>query len=415
MSTIDIVYAIEVTILIIFSLKSRKKFGFIINHYTLTNLFWCGVLMLSIYYNTYDRPISNEVYYIFFIGLISFNLSMFTSKIKRIPDQIVSKDFSLKKRRILEIMTLLAVVPLAYKNLKLLLSGVDLWIINHEYWDEGRQGNYFEMFYSQNVIQPLSSVLMATCFFAKYRDSSYYSKWISIILAVSFALLNMLLTGGGRTGLITLVYIMLLSMIAGRIIKDSSIVYSINLKWIAGFIILGFIGIAWSSAGRGDSSSLMEVLSFRLALSPAVFEGYYYDEAFWRSHTWGLSMFETPFVILTMPLRLLGICFDFERLSTLEQLPHWTPADGLEHNAVVTAYLYYLKDFGLAGVVIGPFLVGKIYNIIWNYFRKEPFLLFFYFSGICVTCLDTYYPFARGFTFVLIFVLLYNKYVKEKI
>lgn len=413
MNILDFVFIVEVVILIVFSLKSKKKFGFIFNHYALTNAFWCGVLMLSIYFNTYDCPISNEVYYIFFIGLIFFNLSMFTSKIKKIPGNLYIQDFSLKKRRMLEFITLSAVVPLAYQNLKQIMSGVDLWIINHEYWEEGRQGSYFEMFYSQNVIAPLSSLLMATCFFARYYDSTKCSRWISILIAVSFALLNMLLTGGGRTGLITLVYIMILSMAAERIINVPNMVYKINIKWVICFIVIGFVGIAWASLGRGDSSGLMEVLSYRLALSPALFEGYYYDKSFWRTHTWGLAMFETPFAIVTMPLKLLGISIDFERISTLEQIPHWTPADGTMHNAVVTAYLYYLKDFGLLGVAIGPFIVGKIYNLIWNYFRKTPFLLFFYFTGICVTCLDTYYPFARGFTFLIIFAFLYNRYVRR--
>lgn len=392
---------------------SKRKFGIWINHYALYNLYWIACLTISIFFNNYDRPVSDEVYFIFFIGTFAFNSTLFLFKIR--PYQRAYKPsseyYSLKKRRLIELLVLGMIVPLAYNNLKLILSGVELWIINHDYWETQRQeGSYLQLMFMQNIVQPLSTLIMVTCMFSKYYDRKKTSGLICVVVGVSMAILNVLLTGGGRTGLMTLIYVIFLSYAANKIMPQSN-VFPIKTKYVVGFIIFAFAGIAWASMGRGDEKMLIGVLTERLELFAALFEGYYVDTHHCEGYTLGLAMFETPIAIITYPFKSLGL--DFERISTLEQMPQWTPATASMHNANVSAYLYYMKDFGKFGVVLGPVITAYIYMLLYKCFCKSDFLVFFYFTGICVTCFETTYPFGRGFVFLIIFALLYDKYTRK--
>ena len=172
-------------------------------------------------------------------------------------------------------------------------------------------------------------------------------------------------------------------------------------------------GIAIASFGRTEERNVISVMLERISTYPALFEGWYKGTDICEGYAFGLSMFETPINILTYPFRsLFGI--SFERISLIEQQVQMAPALGHTSNAVVSAYLTYMRDFGVFGVAIGPFLVGTIYNLLWRLCRKNSFLLVFYFTGIGVTCLDSGYPFGRGYMFIIIFVYLYQKYTKAK-
>ena len=61
---------------------------------------------------------------------------------------------------------------------------------------------------------------------------------------------------------------------------------------------------------------------------------------------------------------------------------------------------------------IGPYIVGKIYNLLWRFCRNDRFLIVFYFSGVCATCFDSTYPFARGYFFAMLFAFLVRNFLK---
>lgn len=394
---------------------SKRRFGIWLNHYALYNAYWCAALTLAIFFNTFDKPVSDEVFYIFFAGTFFFNLTLYFAKITPFkkaykPDNVL---MSLKKRRLVEILVLAMIVPLAYANLKAILSGTDLWMINHEYWDGRKEGSYSEQFFTQNIIAPLSTLIMTTCFYAKYKSKSRFSTLINIVIGASMALLNLLLTGGGRTGLMQFIYIVFLSYCASFLMKENTIV-KIRTKYVVVFILLAIAGIGWASMGRGDEKMIVDVFVERITLFAALFEGYYVGTNHCDGYYLGLAMFETPIAILAYPFKLLGLELNFDRMSAIEQMGQYVPADGKMHNAVVSAYLYYMKDFGKFGIALGPMITAGIYNLLYRLFRKSDFLMFFYFTAICLTCLETAYPFGRGFIFLLVFALLYNKFAKSK-
>lgn len=402
------------TFLLFCSIISKRKFGFWANHYVLTNLWWLFTLFASIFFNNYVKPVSDEIYIIFFIGLISFNSTILTAKIKKIPNNLPLEYYSIKRRRIIELIVLIAIVPIAYENIQSLLSGVELWRINDAYWrDETKRQDYWSLFYTENIIEPLSTILLATCFFKSYINGNKISVLITVVIGISLAFLNMIVTGGGRTGLMTLVFVLILSFLASTVLKGREIMVNISLKGVVLIGFLAFLGVKFSSEGRGQDEGIFNVLIDRFTLAPALFEGWYKGTDICKGYSLGTSMFETPLSILFYPLKFIGIGIS-ERISSIEQQSMFAPALGQGSNAAVTAYLYYMRDFGYFGVVLGPYIVAKIYNYLWKICRDNVFMLVFYFTGICLTCFETIYPFRRGFIFVIIFAFLYKKFITIK-
>lgn len=414
MRFIEFVYFIWLIVVIFCSVESKRKFGMWTNHYAITNFFWAFYLYVSLFQNNYVRPVSSEVYLIFFTGSLFFNLTLFTSNIKRFNSNCESGVYSLKKRRIVELLVLAVIVPMAYSNLQLILSGEPLWKLYADYWENTKHGNYaFELF-RQALILPLGTILMSTCFFTKYYDSKKYSKYITIFIGLAYSILTMLMSAGGRKGIMQFVYIIVLSWLAGHYLKKYDLAVKIKTSYMVILIGLLTVGLIFASQGRGDDAegAIVEAGLGRFALYPALFEGWYKLTDVCQGYTLGYSMFEMPLVIITYPFRLLGIdFFSVERVSVLEQMPQYAPALGTSSNAYVSAFFYYMRDFGIFGVAIGPLIVGNIYNFLWRLCRNDSFLLYFYITGIGLTCTELDYPFLRGNIFIIIIVFMYRRFV----
>ena len=409
---LDIIFYTWVVFLVFVSYQSRLKFGFWTNHYLLTNVYWLICLYISIYHNYYVHPISNHIYYVFFIGNIFFNLSLFTSKIKRVPYSFPSYTFSLKRRRFFELMVLCTLIPLAYSNLKLILGGGEMWRMYAEYWEAKENNNFLEEFFKQNIVTPISYVLTATCLYVNYDKLGKHTKLINILIAALLAVLNMLMTAGGRTALMQFMFFLFLSYFASRIVKSENVIYRIKTKYMAAVLSIGVIAFAFATLGRGGEN-VFDIIFERISLFPALFEAYYYDTDICDGYALGLSMFEQPISFLLFPFKLLGFDVSFERISTIVAQDIWTPATESYHNAAASAYTFYMRDFGIFGIALGPYIVGKIYNLLWKVCRSDGFLITFYFSGVCATCFDSTYPFARGYFFAILFAFLVRKMLKK--
>lgn len=413
---IEFAYFLWLIVVVFFSIISRRKFGMWTNHYAITNFFWSLFLYISLFQNNYVKPVSSEVYMIFFTGSLFFNITMFTSNIKRLNNNCESGVYSLKKRRVIEILVLAVIVPMAYSNLQLILSGEPLWKLYEDYWENTRHGNYaFELF-RQALILPLGIILMSTCFFTKYYDSTKYSKYITIFIGFAYSILTMLMSAGGRKGIMQFVYVIILSWFAGYYLKKYDLAVRIKTSYMIILICLLAVGIVFASEARGDDADgvIVNAALGRFAIYPALFEGWYKLTDVCQGYTWGYSMFEMPLVIITYPFKLLfgTDIFSVERVSVLEQQSQYAPALGATSNAYVSAFFYYMRDFGFLGVAIGPFIVGSIYNFLWRVCRNDSFLLFFYITGIGLTCTELDYPFLRGYIFVIMLVFVYRKFVK---
>lgn len=412
---LNILYALTVLVSILTIQTARKKFGFLINHYFLTNIYWIASLTVSIYFNTYLCPVTFEVYLIFLVGLCCFNATIVFSKIRPITVRNNSVRYSLKKRRIIESIVLIALVPLAYKNFLLILSGVDLWALNHEYWYESRNaGSYFVQVYQQNIIEPLATILMATCFFSYYDKSRNVHNNISLVIGFVISILFLLLTGGGRTHIGIFAFFCALSFFASKNGKMRIYFTQIPLSFVVVVSVLMLFLISWASTGRGSDIPVQEVLTSRLAYFAPIFEHYYTSTNVFSDYTMGLSMFETIVAFFLYPLKSAGLIDGFQRAGEISQEFVYIPQVGGLLNAGVSAYFYYMRDFGYLGILLGPVIVANIYNWLYKICMKSPFLLTFYFTGILNTCLATSYPFGRGFIFMILFIFWIDKYMRTQ-
>lgn len=409
---LEFFYWVWIIVLAFLSKAARIKFGFWANHYVLTNFYWALCLFISIFKNYYEHPVEDKIYYIFFIGNLFFNLTLFTSRIQKIPSSFPSTTYSLNKLRVLQIIAIAAVLPMAYENLKIILSGGELWKMYREYWENKESNSYLKEFISQNFVQPLSFVLMSTCMYVNFKNAKKYSSAITLSIGVLLAILNMLMTAGGRTGLMQFCFFIFLSYIAGIVLAKENVILKLSKKALIVIAIIGIGAFTFATLGRGGEN-VLDIIFERISLFPAVFEAYY-QSGICDGYHWGLSMFETPVSFLLYPLKFLGFDVDFERISAIVSDDIWTPATSSFHNAAVSAYTFYMRDFGPFGVFIGPYIVGKLYNFLWQVCRKQTFLIVFYFSGVCVTCLDSTYPFARGYFFAIIIAFFVNNILVNK-
>lgn len=414
MGIIDFLFITFISFIIFCSIKSKEIFGTWLNHYALTNGFWGFSLCLSIYFNDYIKPVSDDVYMIFFIGQSIFNITMFVSKIPKLPKKISIEEHSINRRRILEIGILAIFLPIAYNNFILMQAGVDLWEINHDFWNTHKDTSlYLQNVLQQNIGSPLMYVLMVTCFYSAYNYGGHnkLQNYLTILIGTFFAVMFVLVSGGGRTIIMKIMFIYALSTLAWYNIRNQNVIFKIKNTYLIGFVAAFLFAIGWASLHRGHTEELSEILGDRLTLFPALFESYYTTTNICDGYSWGYSMLETPISFLLYPFKMLGFSIHLERISGIESERMFVPALGAESNAYVSAYLYYMRDFGKLGVVIGPFIVGIVYNWIWRMCRQNSFLLLFYFVGIGITCLDSTYPFRRGFVFILLFAFLYRKFV----
>lgn len=413
---LNILFVLTVLVSIATIQTAKKKFGFLINHYFLTNLYWIASLMVSIYFNTYLSPVSFEVYLIFLVGLCCFNSTIVFSKIQPLSIRNSSVIYSLKKRRLIELVVLITLIPLAYKSMMLILSGVELWVLNNAYWNESRNtGSYFILVFQQNIVEPLATILMATCFFSYYDKTKSINNNITILIGLLISILFMLLTGGGRTQIAIFAFFSALSFIASQNRNTAIYFTHIPVHFIAIVCAVMLFLISWASIGRGSEISVQEVLTNRLGYFAPIFEYYYSSTNVFSDYTMGLSMLETVIAFFLYPLKTIGLIDDFQRAGEISQEFVYIPQIGESLNAGVSAYFYYMRDFGYLGILLGPIIIANIYNWLYKICMKSPFLLAFYFTGILNSCLSTNYPFARGFIFMLLFIFWIDKYMQKKV
>lgn len=395
---------------------SKKKIGIWLNHYVLTNVFWIISLFVSIYLNTYKYPVSNEVYYIFLFGLSSYNMSIFFCRIPKFKGVENRFQYSLPKRRLVELFVVIVIFPFAFKNLVLILSGVELWRLNSEYWNEVRNaGSYLEQILRENVAETLSKILMATCFFIGYRQISKLHNIQTLFIGGFISLMFVLMSGGGRTPIAQFGFFALLAFFVSRYKDLSPYFIKISGKALIVLFFLGLTVLVWSSTGRGSTESIQDVLTKRLALFAPLFEYYYSYTCVFEQYTLGQSMLENVIALFQYPFKVLGFTSDYIRNNYYIQEFVYVPKLGFETNAYVSSYFMYLRDFGISGVLIGPFVVGCVYNFLYRYCLRTPFLMAYYFIGVLGTCFSTEYPFARSFIFQMVFVLLIDRFLKIRI
>lgn len=410
-----LIYIILVFI-VLFSINTicmaKTKYGFFYNQYFFSNVYWSVSIILALFFSNYYTPVNLEVYLVFFTGMFFFNFTIYFIKSHK-EITIKKQSFDLRKRRIIEIFILITLIPAAYTNYKLLKSGVGLWELNSEFWNNRQVGNYLYLVFLQNIVAPIASLLVCTCFYNCYVNKSKYSDYITIIIAFGITLLNMLISGGGRTGVAFFVKIVILSILASKYKKLSGCIT--KLPGVSYFILLliAILFINWASSERGSDSSLLQVISNRMSIFVPLFNHYYSNTLVFDEYLLGASMFEFILSVILYPFKMLGLP-DFPRSNEIVQSFVYLPQFNKDYNADVSAYFYYLRDFGKIGCVIGPIIIAVIYNKIYSIFRKNTFFLFLFLTLLLAQSLSIHYCFDRETCFILVFSFIYYKFCLNK-
>ena len=385
---------------------SVYKYGFWLNHYTLHNMFWLMTLVLALYFSNYQFPVKESIYYIIISGLICFNLTIFfVPKYKIVQPKAF--ELNLKIRRIVELIIFVSIVPQAYINFLLLREGVDLWAINTNYWESRGDGLYLYNLFQQSVVAPLSNVLIATCFYNKYRDAKPYSYIITIAIAIAIGILSMFVSGGGRTGILQLGFMLTLSCLAFYNRNFNRQIVHIKIKYLIALLIICVSGIAWATFNRGHDSFMKELVD-RYTLCIPLLEYYYYSPIL-DEHTFGASMFEFFWTLINYPLGFFNLSADIVRNNSIIQEMVYLPAFGRSYNAYPTEYFNYIRDFGLWGVVIGPVILAYIYNWLYKHLRGNLFYLLFFVVGVLSWNLESHFAFLRTNCLSIIYCIILYK------
>ena len=405
------VYLIYAGILAILTIKiSVYKYGFRLNHYTLHNMFWFMTLLLALYFSNYKVPVNESIFYIIISGLICFNLTVFF-----VPKYQIVKPKSywlnLKIRRFVEFLIIIFLIPQAYINFLLLREGVDLWAINANFWETRGDGTYIYNLLRQSLLTPLANVLIATSFYDKYHDAKPYSHIVTIAIAITIGMLSMFVSGGGRTGVLQLGFMLTLSCLAFYNKNLKWQIVHVKIKYLLALLIACISAIAWATFNRGHDSFIKELVD-RYTLCIPLLEYYYYSPIL-DEHTYGTSMFEFFWTLINYPLTIFNIGdTGIIRNNSIIQEMIYLPAFGRDYNAYPTEYFNYIRDFGLWGVIIGPVLLAYMYNWLYKRFRCNLFYLLFFVVGVLSWTLESHFAFLRTNCLSIIYCVILFKVLR---
>lgn len=397
---------------------SKEKFGAYLNHYVVYNVVWLLFLLLSIFCNNYVSVVSPIVYQIFFLGLICYNLTIFFIHNKKVGSfENNTCVIDIKYRRILEVIAIVSLFPMAYANFKLIQAGVELWELNYDYWHEVRgSGSYVYEVYLQSVVEPLSMLLVFTSYCSNrfYLNSNKYTPLLSVLLAAIISIEYALLSGGGRSQMMRFVYVTFFSYLASNVKFLRPYYFRFSNKIYILIVVVVLFIIQWSNVGRGKSNDfLTEAINGQIIFA-TLFEYYLNQTTVFANNTYGASMFEFFISFIQYPFKLLGMNFyeyynnyfvqNFVYLSSLNK----------EVNAAVSAYFYYMRDFGFAGVFIGPIITACLANVLYSFSLRNVYYLIFYISGLFSMMITTGYPFQKLFWLSFIYLILLVGILKRR-
>lgn len=412
-----ILLSINIIVFICLLFVSERKMGTLVNTYTTYNLVWILFPSMSLFLNSYIRPISYDVYVIFFVGALFFNLTYLLTPPFRIGECCNSIQIDLRKRRILELIVIVSLLPTAYANYKLIQSGVELWRLNYEYWHEARNaGSYLYNAYVQSVVGPMSILLVCTSYanVNLYKNASKHSAFINVCLAILISIEYFLLSGGGRAQLMSFVFVSVFSYVASFNKSLRDYFYRPSKKQLLLFIIAFLLLINFANEGRGKQGSFLQNLIDGYNIAPPLFEYYYTRTDLFSHHMYGCSMFEFFVQLLQYPFKLAGITFYDVQNNDIVQNFVYVPALGKETNAGVTAFFYYMRDFGLLGVAIGPVIYAFLLNSLQRKCSNNAFLLVFFYGGFMSLCFSTGFAFSKNTWLMLIYLYLFVRISKKK-
>lgn len=361
----------------------------------------------SIFYMGYYENVNDNIYYIFLFGLNFFNLTSFILSSRRKFARSKTIIINGKLIRILEIIVIITIIPMAFVNYKLIASGVPLWKINNDYWSEERgSGTYIYAQYLQMVVSPILVLLVGMTFYKYYSFIKKKSFYVTLIFSISMVLLYSLYTGGGRTEMMILAYTIFLVWIAGKNVKFKSSLISIHSKYfIIAFFILTLC-VQLMNIGRNHTESIIENVIQGQTYFVPLFDMYLNHSDIIDNNTFGTSFFEGILQLVSYPFKLLGLSLLNSNTNEIVQDMVYCPAAGRDLNALVTSYYYYLRDFGYFGVFLGPIILAGLFDLLYRFLSINTWYKTYYFCIVLSWCFNSSFFISKSIVMSLVYLII---------
>lgn len=349
-------------ILFIITFVVYKKIS---NPFVFFNLIWSILIGISIIGTSGINKPSDEIYMIFLLGGISFNIFgvafMLLDKMIRPQDKLYVKKTYMKeatKRRIFIILNIVILLYYVYKGVELissLLSGVSYENIRGYYYSDDFFTNTYEYLIVTYLFDPI--IIVAEIIFAINMLDKKYSKMAIIMLAN--IILRALISGGRMIVFEFGIIVLLCFLIKRKYIKDNrKMKLEMFVIFLVAIIIAGTISAGRAEEEQGFFVGIYKTLIGNFTGSFTYFSildniGRYFSNSFLSVVFAGIA---DMFAMITNFLGLTSVELTRNTIGTI--LSKFYHIGELSYNAMPTMYYYFYGSLGNLGVVLGTAIMS---------------------------------------------------------
>lgn len=394
---------------ILFVILSFLKFKHWINISSVFSCIWCFFGAIS-WFGFYGLRRPDYIIHVYvYIFVVTVNLTIFTLiKDKYIARRNISYGPIHDSRFVyVQFIGVLLLIPVIMRIIPLMIITKDLGYVRTYYFSGDLFNSYIYDFLFRSV--PVS---LLTSLIIVYTMYSFITKSFKYLLyAVLNALLITVVNGGGRYAILSLFYSIFLMLITNNF--GNKKYYFIRkykariIKSVIFIILLLFL----ITLLRGQNSLFRSiVIYFSGSLSFLDYIISLPNSFALNEHLYGYFTFGILIEPLVLVLKVLGFT-DIKVPSYLFNIycqPFYNIGINgtyISFNANTSILYYFLRDFGVVGIVIGGTLLGSIISLAFNSWRRGNMfggLVFIYFSIVLFNSIMTFQSFGSG-PFIILF------------
>ncbi len=361
---------------------------------------------------------SDYTYYLLLINVFSFSIGFILNGRKKFiqPDLSLAEYDVVKilDKNIIKICIIVGcIISIYYFTIFLAAASLSssLGDVRMDFYSGELYGPFYDTI-NGLFLNPLQIISYPLAAFAVYKK-----KWIAIPLLVFLVCYNSL--AGGRIGYVKVFYSFIFAIIC---------IKTLTFKRFSGLLIgacILFIGISYVTAERGKTSdnvseqiedgmdeTLEHIATYTCGATVAfdyALEDNYLEQV--GGYSYG-GLTATSLLHLTYIVsNKLGFPFEqpIIRLAPIKQDKWIKVSQSRSFNALYTAVLFFYLDFGIAGVIFIPFLLGLLVRFIINQFLKYPNIwMLTIVNYIFILTLTSTTDFSlRDFSSLVVLVILY--------
>jgi len=386
-----IIVALIVIVCLSFIVIAHTYNGTYKNHYTMFNVWW-GSLVLISYLNLspLNQP-SLYTYIIILLGTIGFNISVFTSKVKMSNIKVELGGFRINVT-LLVIFQLIAIFFI-FPYFTVGLAADDPASVKATLLDTFT-GNPIEVikiyWFSEPVI--ITSIILSGFLF-------YFERGAAVWLVLILTIINVLVFSvafGGRIEMFRMCFILLtFSYLKGFVLADKELVkkrIKFSFLFIVAFIII--MTLVTQKRSFDNDVSFYKTFNIYFIGSFSLFDNFLNNphiSMIGRDLLFGRATFASfidPFLLFgskvlhinDLTTKDMGVNI----INDVQEKFYSVGKEGYQMNAFATMYYPFIRDYGMIGVLAIPFLLGYILNkLVYLLFKFNSLYIFLIYVLLC--------------------------------